>query len=539
MKTNIFKPKSRKLRTLLGTPMLTASLLLFLATSCIGDLNTRPLDKDITSPEDVYKDPAAYKQVLAKIYSVFALSGQVGPNGNPDIATDDEGTSNYLRQYWNLQVLTTDEAICAWNNVGIPDLHNQSWSAANDYITVTYERIFYLISVANEFLRESTDSQLQARNIPESYWNEIHDYRNEARLIRALAYYQAIDLYGNVPFVLENDGVGSYYPKQIKRAALFDWLTTELKTLEPLMKEPHTNEYGRADKGLAWTLLAKLYLNAGIYTGTPMYTEAITWCNQIIPYYELEENYTHLFMADNHTAKGIIFPIAFDGEYTQTYGGTSFIIHAAIGGDSIAPLNYGVNGGWAGNRSTLQFARKFEDGDQRALFFTTGQNNLEVLQPLNFKQGVIITKFSNIKSTGGTGSNLEFVDTDFPMFRIADIYLMYAEAVLRGGTGGNTGDALIYINRIRTRAFGNTSHNIAGGQLTLDFILEERARELYWEGHRRTDLIRFGKFSQTDYSWPWKGGVKEGKSVSNIYNLFPLPSSDLGANPDLEQNTGY
>lgn len=509
------------------------------ATSCVGDLNTKPIDKNIITGSDVYKDPAAYRQTLAKIYAVFALSGQIGPDGNPDLATNDEGTSNYLRQLWNLQELTTDEAICAWGNAGLPDLHNQHWSAANDYITITYERIFYVISIANEFLRETTDNKLNSRGVSEELRQQIGYYRAEARLLRALSYYYALDLYGNVPFVDEQKGVGTYNPQQIARADLFLWLEKELKDLAPLLKEPRTNEYARADQAAAWTILAKMYLNAEIYTGTARYSEAITYCNKIIPHYQLDDNYRHLFMADNHTARGIIFPIAFDGQHTQTYGGTTFLIMASLGGDSIVPQDYGVSGGWAGNRTTAEFMAKFDPGDQRACFYTKGQTSIEVNLQSDFKQGVIVTKFTNTTSNGQTGSNLNFVDTDFPLFRLADIYLMYAEALLRGGTGGSLTIALGYINDLRRRAYGNESGKISASDLTLDFILEERARELYWEGYRRTDLIRYKRFSETSYTWPWKGGTKEGRSISPIYDLFPLPSSDLGANPNLKQNQGY
>src|SRR5690606_12271725 len=133
----------------------------------------------------------------------------------------------------------------------------------------------------------------------------------------------------------------------------------------------------------------------------------------------------------------------------------------------------------------------------------------------------------------------DFVDTDYPMFRLADAYLMFAEAVLRGGSGGTLGEAVGYINQIRERAYGDASGNIAQNDLTLDFILDERARELYWEGHRRTDLIRFGKFTGSSYLWPWKGNVAEGTATPAHLDLFPIPEVDRAANPNLEQNPGY
>jgi hypothetical protein len=122
---------------------------------------------------------------------------------------------------------------------------------------------------------------------------------------------------------------------------------------------------------------------------------------------------------------------------------------------------------------------------------------------------------------------------------LGDVYLMYAEAVLRGGSGGDAATALNYVNQIRERAYGDTGGNISTGDLTLDFILDERARELYWEAQRRTDLIRFGKFSGGDYLWEWKGAVKDGRSIDAKFDIFPIPAADVIANPNLTQNQGY
>jgi hypothetical protein len=172
------------------------------------------------------------------------------------------------------------------------------------------------------------------------------------------------------------------------------------------------------------------------------------------------------------------------------------------------------------------------------MFYTNGQT-LEIADLSTFTDGYAITKFTNKTSAGVSGSNATFPDTDYPVFRLADAYLMFAEAVLRGGTGGTAAEALTYVNDLRERAYGNTDGNITSGELTLPFILDERARELYWEGHRRTDLIRYGLLTGGDYKWPWKGGVAEGASTDSKYNLLPIPASDKGANPNLEQNTGY
>ncbi|MFO7999581.1 MAG: RagB/SusD family nutrient uptake outer membrane protein, partial [Bacteroidales bacterium] len=300
------------------------------------------------------------------------------------------------------------------------------------------------------------------------------------------------------------------------------------------------NHYGRADRTAAWMVLAKLYLNAEVYIGQPRYTECIAACTDIINAgYSLEPEFRNLFNADNHLSTDeIIFRIPYHGINTQTYGGTSFIIHAQIGG-AMSAAAYGADGGWGGLRTTKSVVNLYPSGDPRALFFTEGQE-LEIEDLSEFTNGYASVKFTNITRDGNPGSNLAFPDTDFPMFRLADVYLMYAEAVLRGGAGGDAGLALQYVNQLRQRAFGNDSGNISAGQLTLDFILDERARELFWEAHRRTDLIRFGKFAgETGYVWAWKGNSKDGLETNARYNLFPIPAADLSANPNLTQNQGY
>jgi len=125
------------------------------------------------------------------------------------------------------------------------------------------------------------------------------------------------------------------------------------------------------------------------------------------------------------------------------------------------------------------------------------------------------------------------------MFRLADVYLMYAEAVLSGGSGGDMGTALDYVNMVRERAYNSPAGNIEANELDLPFILDERARELYWEGHRRTDLVRHGLFTGGDYLWQWKGDARDGRATDVKYDIFPIPDADIGANPNLQQNTGY
>lgn len=511
-------------------------------TSCLKDLDTVPIDPLVVTSATVYKDTTAYRQVLAKCYAGLALSGQQGPHGNPDISGIDEGFSQYLRQFWLAQELTTDEAVIAWNDGTLKDYHFQTWTSGGEFIKALYNRIYYQISLCNEFIRECAPAKLDERGFSAADKATIERFRSEARFLRALSYYHAIDLFGNVPFVDENNKVGAFLPQQISRADLFTYLETELLDIEGKLKAAKTNEYGRADQAAAWMLLAKLYLNAKVYINTDKNTEALTWIKKVIASpYTIEPNYAHLFLADNNLCNEIIFPIAFDGVSTRTWGGTTFIVNAAVGG-SMVPAEFGIGGGWGGTRTTPQFVDKFPDvtgtTDKRAMFHTSGQSK-SISDIFLFTDGYAIKKWKNVTRSGAAGKDATHPDTDFPVFRLADAYLMYAEAVLRGGTGGDLTTALNYVNALRERAYGNTSGNITSGELDLNFILEERARELYWECHRRTDLIRFGKFSNSTYLWEWKGGVKTGASTSSHLDLFPIPATDVAANPNLTQNTGY
>ena len=301
---------------------------------------------------------------------------------------------------------------------------------------------------------------------------------------------------------------------------------------------PGAGQYGRADQGAVLMLLAKLYLNSQVYTGVARNSEARQAVEQLIasPNYQIDPIYRRIFSADNNTSKEIIFAVPFDGNNTRTWGGMTFLVHAAVGGDMNA-ANYGIDGGWWGLRIRPELYNQFSAGDGRAFpFFTTNQT-VNITDVGNFQQGVGAPKYRNVTTGGAPGSNAGFPDTDFPMFRLGDAYLMYAEAVLRGG-GGTRAQALTYVNALRQRAYGNTSGNITDAQLDLDFILAERARELYWEGHRRTDLIRFGRFT-TAGVWQWKGGVQAGKVTEAFRNVLPIPASELVANPNLKQNAGY
>ena len=522
-------------------------------SACMKDLDQEPIDPDSFTEKDVFKNATEAKGALAKIYASLSLTGQKGPAGDGDIAGADEGSTGYTRMQFYLQVASTDEAIIRWSDAGVPDFHNMSWTPANTFNNAYYNRLGQQIAFANSFI----DNAQALASDP-----EVGYYIAEARFIRAYAYYNVIDAFGKAPLVTSSKA--DLKPAQNTRAELFNFVESELKDLEGKLKAARANEYGRVDVVAAQALLARLYLNAKVYIGQDKYTDCITYAKKVIASsYSLNTTdannngtaYDELFLADNNSngaQNEFIFLASFDGLNTKTYGGTAFIIHGATGGNMNAS-SLGINDGWSGLTAPKEFVNKFEVSarnsnneptawkDKRAMFYTDGQT-YENTDLKNFtKSGYAITKFKNITSTGAAGKDPEkkFPDTDLPLIRLAEVYLTYAEAVLRGGTGGDRATALGYINQLRSRAYGNASGNIADSNLTLDFILDERARELYWEGLRRTDLIRYGKFTGGAYLWSFKGGAASGVAVPDYRNLYPIPQDARTANDNLTQNTGY
>jgi len=528
-----------------------AVLVLFMTQSCSKKLDLTPTN-DVTSLT-VYSTPAGYKQVLGKVYGSFALTGNQGPAGNGDVQGIDEGFSDFYRLFWKAQELSTDEAVISWGDVGIQDFHNMNWTSNNSFLTGLYYRCMYQITLCNDFIREAADEKLAARGITGADADNIRQYAQEARFLRAFQYWVLIDLYGNPPFATEETIIGGAPPARGTRAEIFSYIETELKAIEPTMPAARTNEYGRADKAAVWALLARLYLNAQVYTQDPVtltpgpekFTEAVTWSKKVIDAgYTLVSNYAWLMRADNNlNTSEFIFTINYDGLHTQGYGGTTFLTHACVGG-SMPASTFGVGGGWSGTRTTKNLPLLFPDltgtTDKRSQFYTSGQS-LEIGNLTAFIDGLAVTKFKNVKRDGSAGQSQDFSDVDMPLFRLPEMYLIYAEAVLRkpSGSGGDVATALGYINTMRTRAYGNAGGNISTGQLTLDFVLDERARELYWEGFRRTDLVRYGKFTESGYLWPWKGGVSSGTGVPAFRKLYPIPSRDINSNTNLIQNPGY
>lgn len=500
------------------------------ASSCVDDLRQEPIT-EITSAS-LYKDFGNYKNLLAKLYGGLAVGGQAGGDGNGDIADIDGGFSNYMRLLYTLQVITTDEAVIGWNDGTLHEFHKMIWTPTNEFNNAMYYRLYTEIAFCNEFIKNTTDEKLSLNGITGQNLEDAKVMRAEAKFLRAQTYYHLLDLYGNVPFVDET--TFGTVPKQIKRAELFSYVESQLLEVANELKAPKTNEYGRVDQAAAWSLLARLYLNSKVYTGAEKYGEVITYTQKVISAgYALNSSYENLFLADNNVNNPEnIFSIVYDGVKTQTNGGTTYLVHAAIGG-TMNPAEFGVNGGWGGLRTTKALVNKFEANDKRGRFYKDGQT-LEINDLGNFNDGYAFIKYKNVKSNGTPGIHDNWVETDLPVYRLGDIYLMYAEATVRGGAGGNMATAIGYVNALRARA--NASQISV---LDLNFILDERSRELSWEMTRRTDLIRFGKFTSSAYLWPWKGNVKDGIAVAEYRNLFPIPNNDLVVNPNLVQNPGY
>ncbi|MBN2805153.1 MAG: RagB/SusD family nutrient uptake outer membrane protein [Prolixibacteraceae bacterium] len=503
--------------------------MLLLITSCIGDLDRFPTNG--TTNDVQYSTIDGYKQSLVTIYSRLSYA-------------------DFLRDYWNMQELTTDEAVSTWDDDGILSYHIFNWTADNIANERVYRTCLYNITLSNNFLIEASDEMLEKRGFSGTDAETIQQFKAEARFMRAFYYWILMDIYGNPPFATDASLAAGEAPPQITRADLFNYIETELKEIEPLLSAPKNNEYGRADQAACWALLSRIYLNAEVYTGSARFTDCITYSQKVIDAgYSLEADYKWLMLADNYlNTNEFIFTSVYDNANIETWGGTNYM---ALGASGVPQEVNGMSSSWSSLRMCQQIPALFPSTDptldQRAMLWTEGQN-LEVKDLGTSLDGYSSFKFRNLDRAGvppvqnNTYNNLS--DIDFPIFRLAEIYLNYAEAVLRGGSGGDVNTALQLINRLRGRAYTNnpasTAGNIAAVELTIEFILDERARELYWEAHRRTDLVRFNKLTTDAYLWDWKGGVREGTAVDERFNLFPIPTSDLLANPNLKQLTnGY
>jgi hypothetical protein len=439
-----------------------------------------------------------------------------------------------------MQELPTDEAVIGWNDPGVPELNKWQWNSTNTISQAMYYRVYFQAVLANEFLRQTTASVLASRgNVTPTLAATIQQYRAEARFLRAYAYWAGINFFGSIPLVTEADPIGGPPPQQVARDSIYRYLVSELNALKDSLPTASAANYGRATPMAAHMLLANLYLNAQVYTGTQNWAGALTEAQTVIAsgLYSLNPVFRNNFTADNNLSPEIIFALQQDGNHTQTWGGMTFLVHAGCGG-SMSAATYGMDYCWGGYRIKQQAYRWFEAGDARGAFiYTTGQTD-SVISIGNFNNGMAAPKFTNKKSDGTNGSQLTMIDTDFPVWRLAEAYLIYAEAAVRSST--NLATALGYFNALRDRGYGAGVADLgATAQMTLDTILKERGRELLLEGKRRTDLIRYGIFTGGTYLWAWKGNQPGGATMASDYNLYAIPANELALNPNLTQNPGF
>ena len=529
-----------------------------LFTACIGDLDTLPLNPSDSTSETVYgTNESGYVAGLTKLYFCFVS------NETTDLQVSDAGASELTRAFWTVQEVTSDACKCAWeNDAWVRAMNTNTWSDAdNDATYAVYVRTLQGIAYANEYLRQTASDRLSDRGVSSELAARIQGFRAEARFLRAYFYWMALDVFGEVPFTTENSPFGGgVNPKQASRKDVFDYCITELTELaadDSAMPAARSN-YPRADKGAVLGLLARMCLNAEVYTGTPMWQEAKDACERIFTMgYSLCPNYADLFRGDNgenpDVLNEVIFGVAYDAEQTQSYGGTSYLTLASIAATDVSSTQMinGVNNGWGGIRVPYEYVEKYfnvrnadyttgtyDVNDKRGeMFYIKGRSESMEDALYVFLNGWSCLKFNNIPhdmdndSFLATAASKAYADIDFPMIRLGEIYLIYAEACM------NLGQANTALPKLQE--LGSRAGVQAPTSITTDFLLEERARELMWEGHRRTDLIRYGKFTSSSFLWTYKGGSFSGQGFDDYMKIFAIPASELAANPELHQNPGY
>lgn len=528
-------------------------------TACINDLDTLPLNKTEPISEYVYgTDEHAYLAGLGRLYFQFVT------NDLTDLQQMDGGASEIIRAFWSVQETTADAAKCSWeNDAWVRALNTNTWSEAqNDAVYAVYVRSLQGVALVNEYLRQTAPERLEARGVPADLAAKIDVFRDEARFIRAYLYWMAMDCFGSVPFTTEKSPFGgTYFPKQASRADIFDFCTGELDYL--MSDQSHMaaagSDYPRADKGSAAGLLARMYLNSQVYTGVPRWNECKAVCERIFSMgYALCPDYAALFRGDNGQnalARGeMLWAVDYDANNTESYGGTTYILSATLAATDITDESRpnGQRNGWAGLRVPYEYVSRYfnvsgqnyETGtynvaDKRGeMFYIKGRSESMDGALYSFMNGWSCLKFNNIPH-GQTDQEylpqsllLSYSNVDFPMIRLGEIYLIYAEACMNTGAAGQ---AMPYVSLLSERAGVNPP-----AEITPEWLVAERARELMWEAHRRTDLIRYGLYHTDAYLWPYKGGDSyAGQAFPEYKCLFSIPPTELATNDALVQNPGY
>lgn len=517
--------------------------------SCTNDLDVTPIDPNMSTE-------VTPSGLFNKCYANLAMAGNGTGDDKVDIDGLDGGTSGFIRQLWNSNELTTDEALVHWSDDGLQQFCYNTYDANHPMLNGLYSRLTTGISYCNQYL-----SLFGAQDATKAA---------EVRFLRAMEYYFLMDAFGNVPFATTKEK-----PVQLTRKEAFAWIEKELLEIEPALSaaQPKTsatlNAYLRVDKAAAWILLSRMYLNAAVYTGTPQWEKAAEYAQKVMQSsYRLNTTpvgkwsaYQMLFMGDNgetSAAQEGIVRIYQDGVTTTSWAGTLFLMastfdgnmHADVSGQYSANATNGTGQAWGGNRARVDLVRKFfpnDDapnvsskempaaaGDDRAIFDGVGRK----LDNGNgysgsFTDGFAVAKFVNFKTDGSAPHNDNFPDADFFLFRVAEAYLTYAEATARLNGGAATKDGVKAINALRARAHAETKTGY-----NLSDICDEWSREFYFEGLRRPTLIRFNRFGgNVNYNWSYKGGVKQGRNFDAEYNIFAIPAAQVGGN--IKQNPGY
>jgi hypothetical protein len=527
--------------------------------SCVNDLDTLPLNVTDPVSEYVYgADEEGYLSGLTRLYFQFVT------NDLTDLQSMDGGASELIRAFWSVQETTADAVKCSWeNDAWVRALNTNTWSdVQNDALYAVYVRTLQGVAFVNEYLRQTTPDRLAGRGVDAMLAASIEGFRAEARFIRAYLYWMALDCFGSVPFTTEQSPFGgTFFPEQASRTDIYDFCISELSYLmsaESPMPEARSN-YPRADKGSAAGLLARMYLNSRVYTGVERWEEAKSVCEDIFRMgYSLSQEYSSLFRGDNgenQMARGeMLWSVSYDAQKTRSYGGTSYLLSATLASTDITDTSRpnGQRNGWAGLRVPFEYVERYFDvgsrdydtgeyevADRRGeVFYIKGRQESMEGALYSFMNGWSCLKFNNIPYGQTDESFLpvsavkDFSDVDFPMIRLAEIYLIYAEACMHLGLQSL---ALPLVGELSERA-----GVLAPAEITEDFLVSERARELMWEGHRRTDLIRYGLYNTSEYLWPYKGGdAYEGQSFPEYKCIFPIPPTELATNANLRQNPGY
>lgn len=506
-------------------------------SSCVGDLDLEPTDPNTKTELTTADEWLGY---FASLYGGFLYTG--------NLSTSDGGAGTFTRCHWNLQEITADEAIISnkWNDPGYHALNFNTWLTDNEWVYAAFAREFYTAKQASEFIAKA-DGAIDL--LGEA---EVKAMKAEARVIRAYAYYNMIDLFGRGPWIDENSVTGAT-PPTYDRQQLFDATVNDLidvinsGDLRPAAQQV----YGRLSREAARMVLAKLYLNAKVYTGNAMYQECAQQCQEILKSgITLAPTYKYLFCESNHNYVGngeILWAVPQEVGVYETWGGTTYLTAGCyvetIDGAELVRLGAGQldeNGEfsgptpWSGVRMRPELSSAFEDGDERALIykgkFNQGVENLDDYGPES--DGYMCVKYTytneyDYYNESNTARASQICSADYPLFRLADTYLMLAECEYNGVAC----DGLKYMNLVRERA--GLKPVLA---LTADNILHERQCELYFEGCRRSDLIRFGKYTGTNYLWSYKGGVYEGANIPAYRALFAIPYQYVAT---VGQNPGY